>query len=283
MADPIRIIADAFDLYKENWRKFATAYLVIFLIDIFFGGIKFALNIVIVLACPSDNTVLQLILCDFPQLTQYVFTATITFIDFFINLLVALAVITPFYELSERKPVSDWAGHFFPQLPNAFLVIILRYIITLAAFIPFGIVIALNLSAIIAIAGSDGGISNLSSALPMFGLIAIVASALFSVLLMWAFNFFLTFLEIEVVLSKYSVLEAAGASISIVRKNLLDVFIFDLVWVGVNFGVGLLSVLLCCTIVLIPVVYLIRPFLIAPVQTLSSILLWKQLKAIRPK
>ncbi|MEM3030665.1 MAG: hypothetical protein QXH27_02915 [Candidatus Micrarchaeia archaeon] len=278
MPDVLRAIIDAFELWKNNWQKFITAYIILFVIGLVFGVIDFLIGFFQNALCSSEDPAAFLALCVFPQLIPYVFGA----LKGFLSLIIALAVIRPFYELSERKPVSDWAGHFLPQLSNAIKILILRFAVSLAAFTPIGVVLALNLSALLALAASGAKGPAFLSVLPTVALVSFIASALFGIVFLFIANFLLTFLEIEVVLSRPDVIRAAGASLALVKQNLLDVFIFGLVWAGVGFGVGVLSLFLCATIVLIPVIFLIQSFVLAPVYTLSSILLWKQLRPGAP-
>ncbi|MEM4389785.1 MAG: hypothetical protein QXG98_03920 [Candidatus Micrarchaeia archaeon] len=274
MPDVLRVIIDAFELWKNNWRKFITAYLVLFAIGLVFGAINFIIDLSQDALCSSEEPAMLLALCVFPQLISY----ALNVIEGFVSIIVMLAVIRPFYELSERKPPSDWADHFVPQLPNAIKVALLRFAIFLAAFIPLGIVVVLNLSALLALVASRIEGSAFLSVLPTAAPLSIVAATLFGILLHFIANFLLTFLEVEVVLSKVGVIQAAAASVTLVKQNLLDVFIFGLIWLGVNFGISVLSFMLCCTVVLIPLIFLIQPFILAPTYTLSTILLWKQLK-----
>ena len=273
VADVLKSISGAFELYKDNWQKFILAYAVILLLGLISSGISLLADLSRDVFCKSNSPLVVLSLCTFPQISSYALDMVFSLI----GTVITFAVLLPFYELSKGKQASDWAGHFFPQLFNAVKVILFRFIISLLIFSPVIAWVFLNLGALLALKPSDIGLPLLLGSLSVL-ILLIILSAIVSFIV----SILLSFLEVEVVISRRGVFDAASASIRLVKANFLDVFVFGLVWFAISAVVGIASLFLACTLCLLPVVWLIEPFLLAPVYTLSSLLLWQSLGGEKP-
>jgi hypothetical protein len=72
-------------------------------------------------------------------------------------------------------------------------------------------------------------------------------------------------------------LQAGVKSAKLVANNLVDVVVFSLVWFVISIAVGILTVVMVCTVCLMPVAYLIAPMIVMPIELLSKITLWRML------
>jgi hypothetical protein len=270
MVDTIKIIKDAYDIYKENWRSVITAFVVIFLIGLVFGVINFFASLPEQFICNGkENILIVLIFCISPQILQYI----LGLINGLISLVITMAVIKPLDEITSGKTISSWASNFSKQLVNAVLVILLRTILLIVSFGPVVAILVLNISILIALRNSSNVGVLFGGGLVVFFIVLAVCLLVFTIL-----SFLLMFLEIEIVLGGSGIMEAGVKSAKLVTSNLGVVVVYALIWFLINIVVGLLTVLLICTICLLPLAYLIHPLLVTPIELLSKIILWRRLK-----
>src|SRR5271157_2020823 len=263
MVDVIKIIEDSYGFYKEKWRSVITAFIVIFLIAIFFGIANFIISLPGKLGvCDAKNALILLVFCISPYVLQYI----LGFVNNMINVMVTMAVIAPMDEMAGGKAISSWTDKFRKQLVNSILVILLRTILAVICFGPIVLAVILNISVLIALSNSNNiGI--------LFGggfLILLLFSGL-CILVFAIMSFLLTFLEVEVVLGGSGVLQAGIKSARLVMSNFWDVLAYSLVWLVIGIAVGVLTIIIACTICLAPLAYVIPPFIVAPIELLSRV------------
>jgi hypothetical protein len=269
MVDVIRIIEDSYELYKEKWRGVITAFAVIFLIALIFGIMDFVISLPGQLGvCEVKNALILLVFCISPYILRYI----LGFISGLIDIMVTMAVIGPMDEMAGGKAISSWTSNFTKQLVNSVLVILLRTILAVICFGPIVIAVILNISALVAL-GNNKNIGILfGGGLIIFLMVLAVCFLVFAIL-----NFLLMFLEIEVVLGGSGVLQAGIKSAKLVTSNLGDVLAYAIVWFVIGIAVGILTLLVMCTLCLLPLAYLIAPFIVAPIELLSKVILWRKL------
>jgi hypothetical protein len=269
MVDIIKIIEDSYKLYKEKWRSVITAFIVIFLIAIFFGIINFVISLPGQFGvCNVKNALILLVFCISPYILQYV----LGFINGLIDLMVTMAVIGPMDEMAGGKAISDWTGKFTKQFVNSILVIILRTVLAVICFGPILIAVILNVSLLAALSNSNDIGILFGGGLLLLLMFAGVCFLVFAIL-----NFLLTFLEIEVVLGGSGVLQAGIKSAKLVTSNFWDVLTYALVWFVIGIAVGVVTLLVMCTICLLPLAYIIAPLIVSPIELLSKVILWRKL------
>jgi hypothetical protein len=273
MVDVIKIIEDSYELYKEKWGSVITAFVVVFLIALAFGVINFIISLPGKLGvCNFNNTLIILIFCISPYILQYV----LGFVNGLIDLMVTMAVIGPMDEMAGGKAISDWTGKFKKQLVNSILVILLRTVMTIICFVPIAIVLILNISVLAALANNKNIGILFGGGLIIFVMILAVCALVFAIL-----NFLLTFLEVEIVLGGNGVLQAGIKSAKLVTSNLWDVLAYALIWFVIGIVVGVVTVIMTCTVCLLPLAYVISPFIVAPIGLLSKVILWRKLTKSR--
>jgi hypothetical protein len=269
MVDILRLIEDAYELYKERWRGVITAFVVIFLIALVFGILNFIISLPGQFLCNGkESVIIALLFCISPQIIQNV----LNFISSLIDIMVTMAVMKPMDEMAGGKTISGWTGHFSKQVVNSILVILLRVIVSLICFAPMIIIIILNISVLVAWGNSTNFGTLLTGGLLIFFLVLLVCMAIFTIA-----NFLLTFLEVEVVLGRNGVLQAGVKSAKLVANNLVDVLVYSIIWFLISIGLGVVVLLLMCTVCLLPVAYLIGPLIVVPIELLSKIMLWRKL------
>lgn len=269
MVDIIRIIEDSYELYKEKWRSVITAFAVIFLIALVFGIIDFIISLPGQLGvCEVNNALIVLVFCISPYILQY----TLGFVNGLIDVMVTMAVIGPIDEMAGGKAISSWTNNFPKQLVNSILVILLRTILAVICFVPILITVILNISALVALSNNKNIGILFGGGLIVFLMVLVVCFLVFSIL-----NFLLTFLEIEVVLGRSGVLQAGIKSAKLVISNFWDVLAYAIVWVVIGIVVGIITVLVMCTVCLLPLAYVITPLIVAPIELLSKVILWRKL------
>lgn len=270
MVDFLKVISGAYELYKANWRSVITAFAVIFLIEVVFGFTNFFAQLPGNFICNgANNTWLILIFCISPIILQFILGV----INGLLIVLITMAVIRPMDEMALGQSVSSWIEHFPKQLVNAIMVIILRSIVILISFTPLIIVVILNLSTLVALRGrQDLGI------LFAGGLLVVVLMLVLGIIVFTILNFLLMFLDIEMVLGGGSVIEAAMKSANIVKNNLVDIVIYSLLWMLIGIGVSIVTLLIACTICLLPLAWLIPPFIVEPIGILSRVMLWREFR-----
>ncbi|MCX6776046.1 MAG: hypothetical protein NT130_04335 [Candidatus Micrarchaeota archaeon] len=274
MVDVFRIITEAYELYKQNWRSVVTAFGILFVITFVFGLINFFTQLPGNFICDegspfeTHNAILILIFCISPIILQMI----LGIVEGLLNVLIVMAVIAPMDEMAKGKQISSWTDHFMKQIVNAVLVILARLVVTLVSFAPLIAVILLNLSALIALRQSQNFGLLLGG-----GFIIVLLACAISIAVFFILNFLLMFLEIEMVLGGGSVLEAAVRSAKLVYANLGDAIVYSLLWFVIGIVIAIATFILACTICLLPVAWLIPPLMIMPVQILSGIILWRRL------
>jgi len=276
MVDVFRIITEAYELYRENWRSVVTAFGVVFVITLVFGLINFFAQLPGNFICGEDspfetqNSILILIFCVSPVILQMV----LSIFEGLLNVLIIMAVITPMDEMAAGKQISNWTIHFPKQILNAVLVILARLFVTLVSFAPLIVVILLNLSTLIALRQNQNFGLLLGGGLIVVLLVGAISTAIYIVL-----NFLLLFLEMELVLGEGSILYAATRSARLVYSNLSSVIIYSLLWFVIGMGVAIATFIIACTICLLPLAWLIPAFVVQPIQLLSKVVLWRRLKS----
>lgn len=271
MVDIAGVISEAFALYKEKWKEVIVPFVVLFVISIIFAVLDSGLSVVSDALCDAaGNPYLLLVLCYAPEIMRY----ALGLIEGLVSLVVIMAVLRPLWELVEGVKVSEWTVHLGNQFVNAVKVILLRFALTVVAFLPLGVFIVLNIAAIVAAVKLAQGLAGI---LLLGGLAVMLALGLLTVILLIIINFLLTFLEIEMVVGGKGLLSALQASYGMVASNLVGVFLFNLVWWLIGIALGLITLALCCTLCLAPLALAIRPFIVTPVEWTSRLTLWREL------
>lgn len=270
MVDVLNIINTAYLLYKENWRSVITAFAFIFAIAFIFGIINFVVQLPGSLICDENtpfakNVFFVLLFCVSPAVFQIITGA----IEGLITIVVHMAVLKPLDEMAVGKPISSWTFGFINNVSNAILVIILRTVLLGVCFAPFVLALIPAIPSLVA--------SKNESAF-MAGGAALLLTLLLGIVLSLIFNFFLTFLEIEIAVGGSGILDAVSNSTRLVLSNFLDVLIFDALWFLIGIGTGIVTFIIACTICLLPLAWLVPPFIVQPIQLLSTVILWRRLK-----
>lgn len=270
MADVLKVITDSYEAYRDNWKKLITAFVVIFLFALILGIIQLVGRISQDTICKaSQNTWVIIIFCLSPLVLQY----GLGIIGGLLNTLITMAVIEPIDEIESGKTPSDWTKHFSPQLVNAILVMILRFLLTVIIYAPLIVVVIVSVPALVAFGNSSNIAMLLGGGLLMLVVTLAVCTVVWSTAM-----FLLTFLEVEVVLGGHGALDAGVKSARLVRDNLWDVLIFSIAWYFIRIAMGVLNILFLCTCVLIPLMFVIDPFIVEPIELMSKVMLWRRLK-----
>lgn len=279
----VDLITEAYELYKESWRDVVTPFAALFAIGILVAVIGIAISLPIGFMCGASNTRgPQPVYCYFPQVSNFALGA----LEGLITPIIILAALFPIYALIRGKDIPEWTAQLSPQLFNAIKIIILRGLLTGIAFIPLAAIIAFNIAALTAMfltISGPGGSPGLAWAAASGLILLLIAAIFITMLLVALLNFFLTFLEIEVALGGKGIFAAIGASFSLVKNNLVDVFVFNVVWWLLGIGVGALSFAMCCTIVLIPVTFILMPLIVTPITWISKVMLWQSVGGDKKK
>ncbi|MCX6776403.1 MAG: hypothetical protein NTY73_00290 [Candidatus Micrarchaeota archaeon] len=270
MADVLGVIEEAYEKYKTSWKSVILAFAVIAIIAIIFGLADFLLRLPGELLCDkAQNTLVVLLFCISPVILQYV----LNFINGLISLTITMSVIGPLDDVANNRTVSSWVTNFPKQFVNALLVILLRFAVAIVCFAPLAVLAILNISLLVAVSQSKNiGALVFGSGLIVLIIVGIVCVAIFTLV-----NFLLSFLEIEMVLGGAGIVAAAKKSARLVIGNLADMIVYFMLWFVIGLGVGLLTIVLACTICLLPVAWLIPSLIVAPIQWLSAIILWRRL------
>jgi|GEM_PF-1850288 len=272
MVDVLRVIGEAYEQYKKNWRKVISAFIILFLISIAFGIIDFVVKLPGQFTCENQrNTFIVILFCISPQ----ILSITFGIIESLIGVVVILAVLKPFDEISRgAKVVSDWKSHFSPQLKNAIKIVIFKFLVFALLLVPLIIYIIFNIALFAAFASSKQDYRLFLTGSGLLLIFIFVATVILELIA----NFLLNFLEIEMVLGGKGLIEAAKKSANLVLGNLLNMIIYALIWFLISIGIGIVKLVLCCTVVLLPVIFIIDPFFITPIRLLSLVILWKEFK-----
>ena len=270
MADVLGVIEEAYEKYKTSWKSVILAFAVIAIIAIIFGLADFLLRLPGELLCDkAQNTLVVLLFCISPVILQYV----LNFINGLISLTITMSVIGPLDDVANDRTVSSWVTNFPKQFVNALLVILLRFAVAIVCFAPLLILAVLNISLLVAVSQSK----NIGALVFSGGLIVLIIVGIVCVAIFTLVNFLLSFLEIEMVLGRAGIVGAAKKSARLVMGNLADMIVYSMLWFVIGLGVGLLTIVLACTICLLPVAWLIPSLIVAPIQWLSAIILWRRL------
>jgi len=270
VADVLGVIEEAYEKYKTSWKSVILAFAVIAIIAIIFGLADFLLRLPGELLCDkAQNTLVVLLFCISPVILQYV----LNFINGLISLTITMSVIGPLDDVANDRTVSSWVTNFPKQFVNALLVILLRFAVAIVCFAPLLILAVLNISLLVAVSQSK----NIGALVFSGGLIVLIIVGIVCVAIFTLVNFLLSFLEIEMVLGRAGIVGAAKKSARLVMGNLADMIVYSMLWFVIGLGVGLLTIVLACTICLLPVAWLIPSLIVAPIQWLSAIILWRRL------
>lgn len=270
MVNVLGVIEEAYEHYKLNWRSVITAFAVILVIGLVFGLANFFLSLPGQFACGgTKNILILLIFCISPQILQY----TLNFVNGLIDLMITMAVIKPLDEMAGRKTISSWTSNFSKQFVNAILVIVFRALLLVVSFAPVVVMLVLNISILYALRNNSNIGALFGGGLLVFFIVLGVCFLIFSIL-----SLLLMFLEIEVVLGVSGILQAGVKSAKLVTSNIADVIVYAIIWFLIGIGVGVFTLLMMCTICLLPIAYLIPPLIVAPIELLSKIILWRRLK-----
>jgi len=271
MVDVFRVITEAYELYRENWKSIISAFAVLFVLSIIISGIDLVARILGNTICEAvDNAILIILFCIAPPLMQILFQI----IDSLLSVVITMAVITPMGEIAAGKPISRWESHFTKQIVNAVLVILLRLLVLLVSFSPLIIVVILNISTLVALKDRQ----DITGLLLGGGFITIVLTLLLGVAVSMILNYLLLFLEMEVVLGGSSIIDAAMKSARLVLSNLADTLVYSAIWFAIGFGVGIVTFILACTICLIPLAIAVGALAVEPINLLSRVILWRTFK-----
>ena len=269
MVDAIGVIQDSYELYKENWRKVITAFVVLFLLGLVFSIVDFLARLSEDTVCKvTNNPTLVLLFCLSPVVLQLVLGV----IGGLFSNLITIAVIRPMDEIIGKKTVSNWTKHFSPQLFNAIKVMVVRALISLIVFAPFILALLGSIPALIALKNNVNPTLLLGG-----GLLLIVILLIFTAIVWSVVMFLLTFLEVEIVLGGGGVFGAMSRSANLVKENPVDVFVFSVLWFFIRSAVGILNIMLLCTVCLIPLMFVTLPFIVEPIELMSKVELWRKL------
>jgi len=271
--DIIEVLSDSFAIYKEKWEGVIGAFLALFLVGLGFQVAGIAIGLVRSITCGLPHPLVIIGLC-LPLLAVQI---GLGILQWLLNGFITFSALKPLSEMIDGKEISSWTGHLKPQAVNAIKVLLFRFIVSVLLAVPLIVFTVLNFALIFAAAlragGGGGGMFFVADLLLFF------AALLLTIIAELLANFLLSFLEVEVVLNGRGVLSAAGSSVSLVRANFLDVFLFDLAWFVLGIGIGLASfALIVCTLcILAPVAMLATPLVIVPLWLTSNMMLWKRL------
>jgi hypothetical protein len=269
VVDVIGVVQDSYELYKESWRKVVTAFIVIFLIGVIAAIVNFAARLSEDTVCKvANNPMLVLLFCLSPVVLQLVLGV----VGGLISNLITIAVIIPVDEIVSKKTVSNWTKHFSPQLLNAIKVMVVRALISLIIFAPVIVLVIGSISALVALKNNANPTLLLGGGLLLIVILLIVSVIVWSIAM-----FLLTFLEIEIVLGGGGVFSAISRSANLVKENFADVFVFSILWFFIRYAMGILNLLLMCTVCLIPLAFAIPSFVVEPIELMSKVELWRKL------
>lgn len=267
--DILKIIQDSYESYSDNWRKLISAFIVLFIFGVVVGVIDLVGRLSSDTICKATNdTLLVLIFCISPLILQY----GLGVVGGLLNTLITIALIKPIDEIGGRKTVSNWTEHFTPQLLNAILVMVLRGLLSIIIFAPFILILVGSIPVLVALGNKSNILALVGGELLLVIITLAVSCVVWSVVM-----FLLTFLEIEIVLGGHGVLDAGVKSANLVKNNLEDALIFSIIWFMIRMAVGALNILLLCSICLIPLMFLINPFIVEPIELMSKVAFWRKL------
>ncbi|MEM4389949.1 MAG: hypothetical protein QXG98_04785 [Candidatus Micrarchaeia archaeon] len=274
----INIIDESIGLYQKHWGNYAGALLGVFLVTLFIGVINFLVSMLGRIACDSTNPLILLLFCSsfFPFIGHYL----IAFLLGFLAVPFTLSLLQPFNEMAERRPISSWILHLSKNAGRALLAALLRLNATAIVWIPFLLLVLIEFSvinsAIIEKMRWHPSIFLRASLLPF--LIAAIATVFVQAVL----NYFLLFLEPELVLAGKDIFQALRASVTLVLTKTGETLAYAAFWHVVGILLWIAGSLLgCLTCFLNPVIWLIWSFLLYPVQNISLVLLWRRVKEFK--
>jgi len=276
--DIIEVLSDSFAVYREKWEDVVGAFLALFLVGLGFQVAGIAIGLVRGVACSLPHPLVIIGLC-LPLLAVQI---GLGILQWLLNGLMTFSALKPLSEMIDGRKISSWTGHLKPQAVNAIKVLLFRFIVHVLLAVPLIVFTILNFALIFAAAmraSSGGGV------LLVADILLFLAAVLLTIIAELLANFLLSFLEVEVVLNGRGVLSAAGSSVSLVRANFADVFLFDLAWfmlgIGIWWGmglcIGLIVCSMCCLLPLAIVVVLVTPLVVVPLWLTSNMMLWKRL------
>lgn len=278
MVDVVKLITDSFELYKKNWKKFITGFGALVLIAVLIAVLQIGVSIAGSAACGRvADPNMDFIACISSDVVKY----TTSTLEGIVNVVVIVALLIPLYEMVAKKQISNWTGHIVPQLGNSVKLMIFGIVKELIIIAPFAaFLIAVILPMVIAAGTGAGKQTGVAAVLPLLSigmLVLLIPALIFYIVINFAVNLFLTFLSMEMVVGEKGLFESIKSSFGIVKANFVEVFVFKVVWWLIGIPVAIITMLLACTVCLLPVALLVRPLLVEPVQIISTVDLWKQL------
>ncbi len=273
-----QLLSEAFALYKNNWAKLVSAYVLVFIVSFFSGAIFFLINYFTLNACSTTNEILLLLFCLFPWIGAFL----IAFLFSFLNTFVLLAVLKPIQQVASRSEPANWTEYFSINFFRSIVVMLTRLFIACFLAIPFILFIFLNvellrekfLLRLVAPVTAFFGGSLIGFPIMLFATYFAMAVA----------NYFLMFFELEYVLNKRGVLKSLLASMNLVMLRPLDCLVFASTWWLIWLALWIGDVVPTC---FSTICHLIQLFSLAwalvalPIQNISLVLLWSKLMKTR--
>lgn len=268
--DIVSLISKGYHLYKDNWEKVITLFGFVLLINIVLWVIQQIFGFITQISCEVASDPFTVLLFCLGPIPLQMFLGML---GWFASLIFILGALRQIDAVVEKKPLVGWFSAFKSQVLNGVKVILLRTGIAIFALIPLIITVLLSIPAIMALKGNPDVMGILFSGSFLFILLSIIFFIIVSAII----GFLLTFLEVEVAIAGKGIIEAVSSSYTMVLKNIIPVFIFGIIWFLLNIVVSLASMLLACTICLMPFVVAIQPLIVTPIYYFSLVLLWKEL------
>ena len=259
--------------YRENWRKVVWAFAVIFAFALFETALDIANRFSPLFSLFRIGAGLSGALV--------LLSIAVAILSWLVSHLITLSVMRPLYEMvSGKKEISEWRSLVRGQILNTVKVIAVRFAAGLIIMIPFGVWLLANVGVFGALMKSD---LSAGSMLALFGGSLLLLIPVLAVVLALAFivNLLLTFFEVELVIAGRGAGAAVKASVALAKANVGSVLAYNLVWSVLGIAIAIASVLACLTCILLPVVIVVGPLVVQPVQQSSLIALWMDLKKVK--
>lgn len=282
----IDAIREAIRFYVKGWRHFIVAFLLVFIVTSLFsfllsknfiGSIMGFFYILMTLFKSQITTIDQEKLALFIVVCIGVISTSllVTIVPFLIGILISLSVLKPFDDMVSNKSISSWKKFIFPNIKNCLKVSLIRIIFIVPLWFILFIVPSLLLynylqtSAI----GGFGTTKNLGQAVFVFLIIVLLFVITLTIVTIFV-DLTLAFLEIEVVMKNLGIIKATKNSISLLRRNFLNVLILNLpFWIINLILVGFLFIPYLGSILQVAIIWL----LVQPIFLLSKLILWKKI------
>lgn len=269
MADVIEVISSAYKSYSANYQKVLSAFAVI-------AALSLVASFVSSMSELSDSfnedwcaekNVGQLPLTEYCGTSEFA-SLMLGLVDIVVGLVVGLitmilvlALYKPLEEILSGGQVSRGEQHLSSQLGNMIRV----YVLLFCQFLAFVFLIMLGASTFY--------FSGMNWIVAAF---VVIVGIILIILMEIAFALAFTFVNVELVLAKRGLVDAAKSSYALVKANLANVFLFHLVWMIIGIVVGIATLITCCFAIFVDPI--VSCMILLPVRMLSEIILWKQLK-----